>query len=144
MYASLTLEEGAQSEASWQPAGTWPDLGMARTGHGCAVTGGLVVVAGGYSGGSRIKTTEIIDIGARTITFGPEMKNARNSFQLAVLPAPGGDRLLALGGVGSKVRGAEVEELVPGPGGSWQEVTGLQERRADYGAVVVPVELVCV
>ena len=41
---------GPLSTAGWRPAGTWPDLATGRRFHGCAATGGRVVVAGNPGG----------------------------------------------------------------------------------------------
>jgi hypothetical protein len=140
---------GPLSTAGWRPAGTWPDLATGRTWHGCAATGGRVVVAGGQDGEyNRLKTTEVLDLSSRTVTAGPEMLEARSSLQLAVLPAPGGagGRVLALGGYrdgGNYL--ASVEEWLPGPGGTstWRRLDPLQERRYAFGAVALPARLVC-
>jgi hypothetical protein len=125
---------------------------------GCAVIQGLVVVAGGYRGGT-LWTTDVINIATRTIRCGPKMQESRYKFHLAVLPAPGGtrDRVVALGGQYHKVCDIKsldmVEEWLPGPdstwrcrpagGATWQAVTGLKEERYYYGAVVIPEALVC-
>jgi hypothetical protein len=138
---------GVLSTEGWRPGGRWPDLVTGRTSFGCAVSQGLVVVAGGGTGGfDYLRTTEIINIATRTISFGPEMQHARINFHLAVLPAPGGetDRVLVLGGTyydnGYKYLGTVEELVMPGPGGSatWAPTTELQEGRALFGAVGVP------
>jgi hypothetical protein len=142
-----TSVAGPLNTAGWRPAGTWPDLLTGRNYHSCAATAGLVVVAGG-SGGGYLKTTEIINLSTRTVTLGPKMLEARSYFQLAVLPAPGGARVVALGGrarATSHQRLDTVEEWVPGPGGAsvWRQLAPLEEGRSDYGAVVLPADLVC-
>ena len=103
------------------------------------------------AGGRYLKTTEVIDLSSRTVTAGPEMLEARDNLQLAVLPAPGGagGRVLALGG---RQPGrtdvhvlATVEQWVPGPGGTstWRLLDPLEERRSSFGAVALPARLVC-
>ena len=140
---------GPLSTAGWRPAGTWPDLATGRIYHGCAATGGWVVVAGGKDGGRNLlKTTEVLDLASRTVTAGPEMLEARWRLQLAVLPAPGGagGRVLALGGWdGGDNALASVEEWLPGPGGTstWRRLEPLEERRSYFGAVALPARLVC-
>jgi hypothetical protein len=145
---------GPLSTAGWRPAGTGPDLATRRSYHGCAATGGRVVVAGGgYGDGTGLKTTEVIDNTTHRVTAGPEMLDARGNLQLAVLPAPGGAgaRVLALGGKDSakdfwdgQILGS-VEEWLPGPGGTstWRHLAPLQSRAFDIGAVAISAGLVC-
>jgi hypothetical protein len=67
----------------------------------------------------------------------------REYFNLAVLPAPGGerDRVLALEGYNFLESLDSVKEWLPGPGGTtgWKQVTRLQEERLSYGAGPHPV-----
>jgi hypothetical protein len=139
---------GPLSTAGWRPAGTWPDLATGRRYHGCAATGGRVVVAGGWDGQfNELKTTEMIEISSRTVTAGPEMLEARSLLQLAVLQAPGGPgtRVLALGGHDGDKELDTVEELVIGAArtSAWRQLASLEERRSYFGAVALPVGLAC-
>jgi hypothetical protein len=141
-----TSVAGPLSAEGWRPAGTWPDLATARFSSGCVAIEGLVVVVGGWADGA-LKTTEIINIATKTVSFGPELKQARAFFHLAVLPVPGGqrDRVLALGGYyydGFHNHLDSVEEWLPGTS-TWQAVTGLQEARNDYGVALISEALVC-
>ena len=114
-------------------------------GHGCAVIGTTLVVAGGGSGDAR-KTTEIIDLEAKTIRRGEDMLGIREWFQLFTVASPGSKpSLLAVGGWNSGVRDTlkTVEEWDPETE-TWREANGeLMQARSDYGAVVVDNAVVC-
>jgi hypothetical protein len=146
-----TRVAGPLSALGWRPADTWPDLLTPRSGQACAAIQGLVVVAGGYGAGRYLKTTEIINVASRSITYGPELQQARQYFQLVALPAAAGggrERVLALGGRYFQNGWQDldtVEEWEPGLGGSsaWRQVTPLKAKKAFFGAMVVPEALVC-
>ena len=132
--------------SGWRPADTWPNLLSRRyMGHGCAVIGSTLVVAGGGSGDAR-KTTEIIDLEAKTVRRGQDMLGIREWFQLFTVASPGSKpSLLAVGGWISSVRDTlkTVEEWDPETE-TWREANGeLMQARSDYGAVVVDNAVVC-
>ena len=128
----------------WRPADTWPNLLSRRyMGHGCAVIGSTLVVAGGGSGDAR-KTTEIIDLETKAIRHGQDMLGIREWFQLFTVVSPGSKpTLLALGGWSGSSMLRTVEEWDP-ESETWREAEGeLVQARSDYGAVVVEKSLVC-
>ena len=59
-----------------------------------------VIVAGGFSGNNQLGTTEIIDLDAKLVYYGRDMKQARKAFHLATVNRGGFERVLALGGIG--------------------------------------------
>jgi hypothetical protein len=139
---------GPISANSWRPQSTWLDLTISRNYQACALINGLVVVAGGSPLNTIVGTTEILNIASKTTSPGPVMKQARQNFQLAVLPMPGGEaRLLALGGEQYDDKWIyldSVEEWLPGLGQGWQSATPrLHEKKSSFGAIVIDKELVC-
>ena len=125
------------SSSGWLPKDTWPDLLIRRSGgHGCAIIGNTLVIAGG---GSSNKETEILNLETKVIHRGQDMLGPRSSFNLFTIFSPESrPTLLALGGVNNKVEEWDPESE------TWREADKkLDEARSDYGAVVVDKSLVC-
>ena len=59
-----------------------------------------MIIAGGFSGNNQLKTTEIVDLDAKTVYYGGDLQQARKGFQLARVNTGGYERLLAVGGRG--------------------------------------------
>ena len=59
-----------------------------------------MIIAGGFSGNNQLKTTEIVDLDAKIVYYGGNMRQARKAFHLATVHRGGFERLLALGGIG--------------------------------------------
>ena len=59
-----------------------------------------MIIAGGFSGNNELKTTEIVDLDAKIVYYGGNMRQARQAFHLATVHRGGFERLLALGGIG--------------------------------------------
>ena len=128
------------SEATWRPAGTWPDLLTYRSfWPGCAVLGRTLIIAGGYHHQSATpqQSTEALNLDTRVISYGPSMATPRLFFHLVAIHGP---RLLAIGGSSSVTNLASVEELVDG---AWVEAVPLEAGRGAYGALAVPEGLAC-
>jgi hypothetical protein len=147
---------GPLNAAGWQNAALWPNLifkgeGFGRNLFGCAAIAGLVVVAGGQDiFGTETNTVEILNLTSKNISPGQDMRMARSWFShgLAVLPLPGGggDRVLALGGLGVGDTLDTVDEWVPGDNPllvNWTIVTSLMVKRESFGAVALPEALAC-
>ena len=91
--------------------------------------------------GNLLKSTEIIDLETKTISFGGEMEKKRAFFHLLSI----GESLFALGGIPSHARYhylADVEEFVEETG-TWKPAKSLDGKRASYGGVAVTRDLVC-
>jgi len=140
------------SSEGWQEAGRWPNLRIDRyQGHGCARLGHQVIIAGGH--GARwpgddlqykSRSTEVLDINKRTLSFGGDMAS-RQYFQLATINFGGRERVFAVGGFWSPDgrKGLDtveewVEEL-----SIWKPADHLDQQRSLFGAVVLPRHLIC-
>ena len=76
-------ELGPTDDGGWLPANTWPELLSLRYSMmGCAVIGSKLVVAGGSGNGGHQRSTEVINIEARTIEYGEDMLEQRTWFHL--------------------------------------------------------------
>ena len=105
---------------------------------GCAVLKKKFIVAGGYYGGSYLKSTEIIDLEQRTIHFGSEMQKPRIYFHLLVISGT----LHALGGSYYDYL-ADVEEFDE-DSETWKPANkSLPAGRYRYGGVAINRDLVC-
>ena len=106
----------------------------------CAVVGSRIIVAGGGYDGTR--TTEVLNLGTKTISHGPDMIKPRNRLYLITLQ---GSRTLALGGQykdgSSWIYLDEVEELMED--NTWRVVGRLEVARSSSGGLAVPTSLVC-
>ena len=97
-------------------------------------------------GSNELKSTEIIDLAKKTISFGGEMEKKRSWFHLLSI----GGTLYALGGFyftpGHGRRSfhylTDVEEFVEETG-TWKPAKSLDGKRAKYGGVAVTKDLVC-
>ena len=140
------------SSEGWREAGRWPKLRIDRyQGHGCARIGHQVIIAGGH--GARwpgddlqykSRSTEVLDINKRTLSFGGDMAS-RQYFQLATINFGGRERVFAVGGFWSPDgrKGLDtveewVEEL-----SIWKPADHLDQQRSLFGAVVLPRHLIC-
>ena len=86
-----------------------------------------------------MKSTEIIDLATKTISFGGEMEKKRWHFHLLSIYG----NLFALGGYNKDERYlADVEEFVEETG-TWKPAKSLDGKRGGYGGVAVTKDLVC-
>ena len=71
-----------------------------------------VLIAGGFSGNNHLDTTEIVDLDAKIVYNGGDLRQARKYFHLATITRGGYERVFALGGRGYKTLDT-VEEWQP-------------------------------
>ena len=130
------VREYSTETSQWLPASTWPGLQTARYHHGCGRLGKMAVIAGGWGGGGRLSSTELIDLQTKVRTRGGDLKSARTA--TIVRAVRGGKTSLYV------IGGDLVEEWRQGTG-EWLEEGRLQESRQSYrmGAVAVPAGLLC-
>ena len=114
---------------------------MAGGSYGTSTTGQL---------GTYFKSTEVIDIVSRTISFGGELAVAREGLQIVT----SNGHIFAIGGMYRTINEEEegkfnyvvlnsVEEWDPSSE-TWQQVpTPIQAKRTKFSAIVAPMELVC-
>ena len=103
-----------------------------------------IVIAGGRSGSTTVRSTEIVDIERRTIQYAGDLNTARRYFHILSITTAGSERTFALGGYdGSFGELDSIEELDPDTL-TWNTTPAkLAEKRADFGAVALPRSLVC-
>ena len=141
VYEFDTRVAGPTDDAGWRPKENWPQLQVYRTRLACGVLKKMFVVAGGYSGGNYLKSTEIINLETKKISFGGEMEKKRQWFQIISIDG----NLFAVGGNyygGGWIQLADVEEFVEETG-TWKPAKSLDGKRGDYGGVAVTKDLVC-
>ena len=144
---------GPTSSEGWRHAGRWPRLKTGRAYQpGCAKIGQKVIIAGGYSGGAFLRSTEVLHLGSRQISAGPEMTSPRYRFHLTTIRRRGVEKVFALGSRGVIALDSSeapclntVEELVEvGGSTTWKRANSfLAQRRCHFGAVTVPQEFIC-
>ena len=136
VYEFDTRVAGPTDDAGWRPKENWPQLRVNRRNLGCGLLKKMLVVAGGRdSGGNYLKSTEIINMETKKISFGGEMEKKRAYFHLLSI----GETLFALGGSyydGGHHYLADVEEFVEETG-TWKPTKSLDGERRAYGGVVV-------
>ena len=151
--------ENPRSDAGWQEETKWPHLQTSRVqSPGCARIGGMVIIAGGrsspgsggWSGTTVHRTTEILDIAARTIQYGEDLITARRYFHIITITTNNIESTFALGGRG--YNGAiwtdheiydSIEEFDPDTL-TWNTVPAkLANRIGEFAAVALPRSLVC-
>ncbi len=143
VYEFDTRVAGPTDDAGWRPKENWPQLQVERYEQpGCGVIKNMFVVAGGAdSGWNYWKSTEIIDLVTKKISFGGEMEKKRARFHLLSI----GGNLFAVGGSyydGGWNHLADVEEFVEETG-TWKPAKSLDGRRRSYGGVAVTKDLFC-
>ena len=147
VYEFDTRVAGPTDDAGWRPKENWPQLQVYRTRLACGVLKKMFVVAGGYSGSNYLKSTEIINMETKKISFGGEMEKKRAYFHLLSI----GETLFALGGayfdyetmrLGERYSIADVEEFVEETG-NWKPAKSLNGERRAYGGVAVTKDFVC-
>ena len=141
VYEFDTRVAGPTNDAGWRPNENWPQLQVSRFSPGCGVVKNKLIVAGGHDHFDSFKSTDIIDLEKRTISFGGEMEKPRRGFYLL----PIGTVLYALGGFqydGGSFYLADVEEFVEETG-TWKPAKSLDGKRGSYGGVAVTRDLVC-
>ena len=137
-------KEQPTSEAGWQEATKWPQLQTGRTDWpGCSLINGKVVIAGGWSNGASISSTEILDIESRTIQYGEDLTTGRFYFHIITIRTQGVERALAMGGWDGSSSLDSVEEFDPDTL-TWNPApANLLEGRGNHGAAALQKDLIC-
>ena len=134
------------SSSGWQDANKWPRLQTGRRSHpGCAVTtDNKVVIAGGESGSTYLRSSEVLDLSTGTITNGGDMIRPRAWFHLATTSLGGATKMFAIGGrYSSEGYSKSVEEFHPSNNSWTLAPTALGETRGFFGRVEVEVKTIC-
>ena len=130
---------GPTSSKGWREAQRWPELKASRVENpGCAKVGQQVIIAGGSEG---YRSTEVLDLVSRQLTPGGRMTAPRRYFHAATFFSRGEEKTFALAGFDS-IELRSVEEWVE-RSSTWKAAKNLIEKKRHFGAVVVPLKLVC-
>ena len=138
-------KEQPTSEAGWQEATKWPRLQTSRIWRpGCSLINGKVVIAGGWSNGASISSTEVLDIESRTIQYGEDLATPRGFFHIVTIRTQGVERALAMGGWDGSFSSLDsVEEFDPDTL-TWNPApANLLEGRGNHGAAALQKDLIC-
>ena len=106
------------------------------------------MVAGGWSGSTVLRLTEILDLTTRTIQFAGDLNTPRYSFHVITTTASGSEKTFALGGKSDSANDGSasldsVEELDPDML-TWNNTPSKhEEKKNSYGAAALPRSLVC-
>ena len=107
------------------------------------IIAGKVVIAGGWSSGASLRSTEVLDVQTRTIQYAGELTTGRIFFHLITISTGGSEKTLALGGFDGRYHFDSVEEL-DAETMTWKTApTKLAEKKSFFGAVALPRNLVC-
>ena len=133
------------SNSGWQSASKFPQLLTRRTFQpGCSKIGDQVVIGGGFNFQSEwLRSTEVLNLSTRTITYAGNLNSARAYFHMATLTINGQQTLLAFGGQPEPSNLNSVEQFHTHNNTWTLASTTMEKARSEYGAVVVPRELVC-
>jgi len=133
------------SNSGWQSASKFPQLLTRRTYQpGCSKIGDQVVIGGGFNFQSEwLRSTEVLNLSTRTITYAGDLNSARAYFHMATLTINGQQTLLAFGGQPEPSNLNSVEQFHTHNNTWTLASTTMEKARSEYGAVVVPRELVC-
>ena len=148
---------GPKSSDSWTEEAGWPKLQTERYSMACEKVGNKIIVAGGSYGtstygqlGTYFKSTEVIDIGSRSISFGGDLAEARRGGQIVT----SNGHVFFIGGLYRTINEEEegkfnyvvlnsVEEWDPSTE-TWQQVsTPIHAKRSKFSAIAAPMNLVC-
>ena len=116
----------------------WPALKTTTTHtRACAKFGQKVFI-----GGESLSSTEVLDLVSHAITVGGDMASPRKWFHLATIRRGGEEMLFAVGGQDSSTSLSSVEKWVE-ERATWRSFDNLAEEKALFGAVALPIQLVC-
>ena len=96
VYQFDTTLYGPTSHLGWFQ---WPHLNEGRSGHGCAMISGKIIVAGGWDGTKRLSSTEIIDLSTQTVSSVGNLQEARSKIGMVTIGNGRNMMVLAFGGV---------------------------------------------
>ena len=128
--------ENPTASGGWLDANRWPVL-SSRTNQACGRTEKSVIIAGGIANNAGLSSTKVLDIATRQVEIVGNLATPRYSFHLATVTTDGITRLFALGGWGANVE--EWDE----DGKNWKPAPDMEEARSYFGAVTVPLSMVC-
>ena len=133
---------GPTSSEGWKEAQRWPELQTSRADNpGCAKVGQKVIIAGGKGSGT-LRSTEVLDLVSRQLTPGGRMATPRRFFHVSTIISGGQEKTFALAGHDGSTNLNTAEEWVE-KSSTWKAANNLVEKRRNFGAVVVPIKLVC-
>ena len=134
------------SSSGWQSSTKWPSLQTERGMYtGCALINNKIIIAGGWSGSTYHRSSEVLDLSTKTITLVGDMNSPRGC-SLATTILGGATHLFAIGGRSESSWSSilnSVEEFHPSNKSWTMSPTSLGETRYSYGAAVVPKDTVC-
>jgi hypothetical protein len=114
-------------------SGTLPAV---KAGHGqCTLSGGNVLIGGGWSGGSVVATSYTFDPATSAWTARGSLVRARMWHQLVALASGDG---LAIGGVDGASNILNSVERYSVAGHTWASVASMTYARRDFGSLVLP------
>ena len=134
------------SNNGWQSPSKFPQLQTARSHQpGCSKIGDKVVIGGGKDpAGGTLRSTEILNLLTRTISYAGDMTSPRQHFDMAKVWRNGREILLAFGGLSVGPSGGtelnSVEEFDTSSN-TWTRPLTLQENRVASSAVALPTDL---
>ena len=119
----------------------------------CSKVGRKVIIAGGQNTRNykSIRSTEVLDLLTKQITSGENLRTAKKSLGAVTIIDGGKERTFSFGGFAQfaffffrwyDAYYKEVDEWVEETS-SWRPVTRLLQKRTFFGAVSVPMQLVC-
>ena len=134
---------GPTSNEGWRESGLWPLLKTSRSAQpGCAKIGQKVILAGGYDGGD-LTSTEVLDLVSRQILSGGDMAVPRMFFHIRTIVRGGKEKMFAVGGQDNSFSVVNTVEEWVEESSTWKAADNLVEKRALFGAAVVPRKLIC-
>ena len=143
---------GPTSNEGWLKSKRWPTLKKERLYASCSKVGQKVIIAGGQNTRNykSIRSTEVLDLLTKQITSGGKLRRAKKLFGAVTIIHGGKERTFSFGGFAEfyfffswfNAYYKEVDEWVEETS-SWRPVTSLLQKRTFFGAVSVPMQLVC-
>ena len=128
----------------WQSRAKWPQLQKSRGQRpGCSKVENYIVIAGGYSSGQYLRSTEVLDLTTKTIVSAGDLNSPRAFFHMATITKNRQQRILAFGGTDGSSDLNSVEEFILSNNTWTLSPTAMEETRYSFGAVTLPKELIC-
>ena len=133
------------SDSGWQSATKWPQLQTSRYSQpGCSKIDNHIVIAGGWSSGQYLQSTEVLDLKTNSLMYAGELNSPRSNFHMATITRDGQQLILAFGGETTGTTALNSVEQFNPSNNTWTLApTGMEEARSQFAAVVVPTTMVC-
>ena len=130
------------SSSGWQSPSKFPQLQTFRILPACSKIGDKVVIGGGRNApnGVTLRSTEILNLLTRTISYAGDMTSPREFFDMAKVWRNGQEIVLAFGGLSGGTELNSVEEFDTSSN-TWTRPLTLQENRVASSAVALPTDL---